>query len=211
MKTKKKLWMIPAAIFAALTLIISGTVLLLLFADWGFARAVPFSEQLYRLVTIHTAQGWLGTQEGSSDHEKILEIYNNHIPLAQGYAVTEDDSWCAAFGSCVAIQRHITDIVPTECSCERQIGLWQKAGRWEENDNHMPLPGDYIYFDWDAKPMPGDSTGWSDHVGIVVGTFGPLIKVIEGNKDDQVAYRIIARGDYRIRGFALPDYASKLP
>ena len=49
----------------------------------------------------------------------------------------------------------------------------------------------------------------ADHVGIVVGTAGPFIKVIEGNRNDMVTYRIILRGDYRIRGYGLPDYASK--
>lgn len=211
MKTKKKLCFISANIAAALVLITAGQFLYLNFADWGFVRKIPFAEQLLRLTAVHTAEQWLGTQEGQEDHAKILTIYNSHEPLAQGYTVTADDSWCAAFGSVVAIQFRITDIVPTECSCERQIGLWKEIGQWEEKDNYMPLPGDYIYYDWDQKPNFADSTGWSDHVGIVVGTAGPFIKVIEGNKGDAVAYRIILRGDYRIRGFGLPDYASKLP
>lgn len=211
MKTKKKLFLIPAAIAAAFMLLAAGLILYLHFADWGFGRSTPFSEQLQRLLTVHTAQQWLGTREGHEEHGKILNIYNTHYPLAQGYTVTAEDSWCAAFGSCTAIQCHITDLVPTECSCERQIGLWKEIGQWEEKDNYMPLPGDYIYYDWDQKPNFADSTGWSDHVGIVVGTAGPFIKVIEGNKDDTVAYRIILRGDYRIRGFGLPDYTSKLP
>ena len=105
-------------------------------------------------------------------------------------------------------QRH-TDIIPTECGCERQIGLWQKLERWEENDNYMPLPGDYIYYAWDEHFSFGDCTGWADHVGIVVGTNGPFIKVIEGNRDDMVTYRIILRGNWQIRGYGLPDYASK--
>ena len=203
--------MIPVVIL--ITIITLFLLLLLYFrvADWGFSRNIPFSEQLQRLVAVHTAQEWLHTQEGSEEHEKILQIYNNHQPLAQGYAVSTNDSWCATFVSCIAIQCRLTDIVPTECGCERQIGLWQKMGRWEENDNYMPLPGDFIYYAWDEKRFWGDCTGWADHVGIVVGTAGPFIKVIEGNKDDSVAYRIILRGNYQIRGFGLPDYAAKIP
>jgi len=203
--------LIPVVILTITILLTAGFFLFFRYADWGFARTVPFSEQLQRLVTVYTAQQWLGTQEGYANHEKILQIYNTHEPLAQGYAVTTNDSWCATFGSTVAIQRRLTDIIPTECGCERQIGLWQKLGRWEENDNYMPLPGDYIYYAWDEKQILGDCTGWSDHVGIVVGTAGPLIKVIEGNKDDSVSYRIILRGNYQIRGFGLPDYAVKNP
>lgn len=211
MKTKRKLLLIPAVILIAAILLTAGLFIFLRWADWGFARTVSFSEQLQRLITVHTAQQWLGTQEGSADHEEILHIYNSYEPLAQGYAVTAQDSWCAAFGSCIAIQRRMTDIVPTECGCERQIGLWKDLGRWEENDNYTPLPGDYIYYAWDEKQYFGDCTGWADHVGIVVGTAGPFIKVIEGNKDDSVAYRIILRGNHQIRGFGLPDYASLIP
>lgn len=209
MKTKKRLYIIPAAILAALLITAGALFLFLHVTQWGFSRTVPFMEQLHRLHTVHTAQQWLGVQEGYGGHEQILEIYNSHEPLAQGYEVKATDSWCAAFGSSVAIKCGITDIVPTECGCERQIGLWQQLGRWEENDNYMPLPGDYIYYAWDERFSFGDCTGWADHVGIVVGTAGPFIKVIEGNKDDMVTYRIILRGNWQIRGFGLPDYASK--
>ncbi len=210
MKTKKKIFLVPAAILAAAMIIAIALSLFLRFTDWGFARRVPLVEQLHRLDTVRTAQQWLDTQEGSADHAEIIEIYNSHTPLAQGYAVTPTDNWCAAFASCVAIQRGITDLVPTECGCQRQIGLWEALGRWEENDNYMPLPGDYIYYAWDEGFSFGDCTGWADHVGIVVGTAGPFIKVIEGNKSDSVSYRIILRGDWQIRGYGLPDYASKI-
>lgn len=210
MDTKRKIPIYPAAICSAIILVVCSFIVFLHFTDWGFSREIPFSEQLQRLLMVHTAEQWLGTTEKSSEHEKILQIYNSHEPLAQGYTVTADDSWCAAFASSVAISCRLTGIVPTECGCERQIGLWKSLGCWEENDNYIPLPGDYIYYAWDEKTHFGDCTGWADHVGIVVGTAGPFIKVIEGNKDDMVGYRIILRGDYQIRGFGLPDYASEL-
>lgn len=211
MKTKRKTFRIAAVIALAVILIAGGLIAYLQNAQWGFSRRIPLIEQLARLDTVRTAEKWLGTKEGFANHEQIIRIYNSHEPLAQGYAVTVDDNWCAAFASAVAIECNITDIVPTECGCQRQIGLWDQLGRWEENDNHMPLPGDYIYYAWDEMRIFGDCTGWADHVGIVVGTAGPFIKVIEGNKDDMVTYRIIVRGDHRIRGYGLPDYAAKNP
>ena len=207
MKTKRKHSLMPAVFIAVILLLTAGMIVYLQFCDWGFARRIPLAEQLKRMDMVHTAESWLGTDEGTEGHEEIVGIYNSHEPLAQGYAVTTEDNWCAAFASAVAIQERHTDIVPTECGCERQIGLWQKLGRWEENDNYLPLPGDYIYYAWDERFSFGDCTGWADHVGIVVGTAGPFIKVIEGNKDDTVTYRIILRGDWQIRGYGLPDYA----
>ena len=139
----------------------------------------------------------------------VLFEKNAHEPLAQGYLVKPEDNWCATFSSAMAITCNLTDIVPTECGCERQVGLWQAISQWEEDDHYRPLPGDYIYYAWDDNWKFGDCTGWSDHVGIVVGTSGPFIKVIEGNKDDTVAYRIILRYHPEIRGYGLPDFASK--
>lgn len=148
---------------------------------------------------------YLGAAEGSNAHKAIIDGYNTHEPLAQGYEVKYDDDWCATFVSFCAIEAGLTDIIPTECSCQRQIGLWKELGRWIEQDSFLPRPGDIIYYDWDVRTL-GNSTGWSDHVGIVIGTHGPFIKVIEGNKDDAVGYRYIIRWDPRIRGYGTPDY-----
>lgn len=176
-----------------------------LWEPWGFYWKVSEQEQALRLGFVETAEAYLGYNEADGSHLKILDIYNSHEPLAMGYAVQEQDSWCAAFVSAMAIRAGLTEILPTECGCERQIGLFQVLGRWEEDDDAIPLPGDLIYYDWDTT-KPGENTGWSDHVGIVVGTKWPFVKVIEGNKDDCVTYRVILLGDNRIRGYGMPEY-----
>ena len=201
-------WILAAILVVALAVgfYIDGCWVVIRRGDGGFARTVAEYEQAKRLEMVSTAKKWLGTQEGDADHEQIITIYNAHEPLARGYPVTLTDNWCAAYASSIAIQCGMTDIIPTECGCERQIGLWQNIGRWEEDDNYLPLPGDYIYYAWDDEREWGDCTGWADHVGIVVGTSGPFIKVIEGNKHYQVMYRYILRGYHQIRGYGLPNY-----
>ena len=173
---------------------------------WGYYWKVSEEEAARRQALITTAESWLGLREADGSHQAILEIYNAHEPLAQGYAVQAADSWCAAFISAAAIEAGLTDRIPTECGCERQIGLWQELGSWQEYDNAIPAPGDIIYYNWDQK-KPGENAGWSDHVGIVVGIKWPLVKVIEGNYDNCVKYRILPLGDIRIRGYGLPDYS----
>lgn len=200
---------IIAGILVLALLIAGGTWLYLQSDPWGFSCDVSAEEAQLRLEVVATAEDWLGTLEGDENHAEILNIYNTHEPLAQGYTVTETDNWCATFASAVAIQCGLTDIVPTECGCQRQITLWQELGRWQENDNYNPQPGDYIYYAWGEDFSFGDCTGWADHVGIVVGTAGPFIRVIEGNKDDSVTYRTILRGNWQIRGYGLPDYTAK--
>jgi len=199
LKLFKRFLRLISMILMLFLLIIGFLWLYLPQADFGTAEG-------QRGVLLSSADAYLGAEEGSDQHHAIIDRYNAHEPLAQGYEVQHGDDWCATFVSFCAIEAGMTDIVPTECGCERQIGLWMALDRWEENDTYLPLPGDIIYYDWDVRTL-GDSTGWADHVGIVVGTHGPFIKVIEGNKDDSVDYRYIIRWDPRIRGYGLPNYS----
>ena len=200
-------WIVPAAV-AALVLAVALCWHLVYprIANYGFAREVPPAQQEARMQIVRQAESWLGAREGDEDHQAIVNIYNAHEPLAQGYEVSYEDDWCAAFGSTVAIQCGMTQIIPTECGCERQIGLFKDMGCWVEDDGYIPLPGDYIFYCWTDKGF-GDSTGWSGHVGIVAGTAGGYIKVIEGNYDDAVKIRYIPINGAGIRGFGVPDYS----
>ena len=176
---------------------------------WGFYWKVSPEETALRMHVVQTAESFLGCKEEDGSHEKIIDLYNSQEVLPVGYVVQYTDSWCATFVSAVAIQSDVTEIIPPECGCERQIGLFQELGTWEEHDSMIPLPGDIIYYDWNME-KEGECTGWSDHVGIVVGTKWPFIKVIEGNYQDAVSYRYLPINHIHIRGFAKPDYRSLL-
>ena len=142
----------------------SGTILpilvLLLFAaaiaahyalePWGFYRKVSGSEAALRMQVVQTAESYLGCRESDGSHEAIIDLYNAHEPLAQNYTVQYTDSWCATFVSAVSIRCGLTDILPTECSCERLIGLFGELDCWQEDDNYTPLTGDIIFYDWDV-------------------------------------------------------------
>lgn len=207
MKTKQKRLWILCGITAALVLLVAGTLIYYACHDWGFSRISSGEEAALRLKVVQTAQAWLGTSESDGGHKAILDLYNHHTPLAQDYIVKDTDEWCATFVSTVAIQTGLTHIIPTECGCQRQIGLFEDLGRWEEDDRYSPLPGDIIYYAWGEHPL-GDCTGWADHVGIVVGTAWPFIKVIEGNFYGRVDVHYVLMDDVTIRGYALPDYAA---
>lgn len=193
--------------FTALYIIlaVAAVVSHYIFDPWSFYRKVPEAEAALRMTVVHTAENYLGCSEADGSHERIIDLYNSHEPLAMGYEMQYTDSWCAAFVSAVGISCKLTQIIPTECGCERQIELFRNLGRWEETDSAIPLPGDLIYFDWNMEEK-GECTGWADHVGIVVGTKWPFMKVIEGNFQDSVGYHYVLLDDVQIRGFAKPDY-----
>ena len=178
-----------------------------LISDWGYAREISLAEQQKRQLFLDTAQAWLGYSEDDQSHREMIDLYNGHEPLAQGYQVQYGDKWCATFVSATAIQCSYTGIIPTECSCERQIALFQQLSCWEEDDAYVPLPGDIIYYSSEDNGL-GDCTAWSDHVGIVVGTRLNWIKVLEGNNQNAVRFRYIPINAVTIRGYGLPDYAS---
>ncbi len=173
--------------------------------NWGFAREVEDDEKQLRLSLVDAAKGWLGVNEADGSHQPIVDLYNSHPPLARDYAANYEDSWCSIFVSAMAIQTGLTDIIPTECGCESHIDLFKNLGRWEEADDYVPLPGDIVFYHWECTDE-GDCQTWSDHVGIVVGTAGDFIQVIEGNYGDAVGYHLIQVDYHEIRGYGLPAY-----
>jgi len=208
MKTKKRrIRVLPVilGILGALAALTLAAVLTLLLGDWGFAREVSPREKEARLLVVQTAESWLGSNEADGSHQAIIDLYNGHRPLAQGYEVQYDDDWCSTFASAVAIQCALTQYIPTECGCQRHIGRFDAMDSWVEADDYVPLPGDYIFYCWSDTGI-GDCTGWANHVGIVVGKLGPFLKIIEGNKDDRVEYRIILLNGPCIRGYGVPAY-----
>ena len=149
------------------------------------------TENELRQKVAATAIKYIGCNEKDNSHHEIIDRYNSHKPLARGYAMKYTDAWCATFVSAVSIELGLTDIMPTECGCPGMIELYKKLGRWRENENYTPKPGDVIFYD------------------IVISVLGGVVTVIEGNKNDAVAYRTVKVNGRYIRGYGLPDYGSK--
>ena len=166
------------------------------------------TETEIRQKVVDTASAWLGTQEGTSRHAEMLNIYNAQRPLPRGTRMLASWPWCAAFVSTVSLQCGLRDIMPTECGCQPMIRLYQDIGRWVEDDAYVPSPGDVIFYDWQDTGY-GDNVGQSDHVGIVVCCTNGTMTIIEGNCDNAVKLRQIAVNARFIRGYGCPNYASK--
>ena len=158
---------------------------------------------------IDMATAWIGKKESNNSHRAIIDVYNSHKPLARGYKVKYTDSWCATFVSAVAISCNATDIIPTECSCEKMIDKFKKLGIWHENENMTPKAGDIIFYDWQDSGI-GDNKGWSDHVGIISKVSGNILEVIEGNLNNSVDTRTIKVNAKFIRGYGVPKYSDAL-
>lgn len=168
------------------------------------------TEKELREQYVNTAAAYVGAQKGTSKHHEIIDTYNTIKPLPRGYKVTYTDAWCATTVSAMAKKCNLLDIIPAECSCYYMIEGFKKLNRWVENDAYVPNIGDIIFYDWNDSGS-GDDKGTPDHVGIVESVSNGTITVIEGNKGSpsQVGRRYIAVNGRYIRGFGIPNYASK--
>lgn len=169
------------------------------------------NEQQLRQSAVNVMQGWLGWSEANGKYRKIIDLYNTQNPLPAGYRMKYTDEWCAATVTAAGMQAGLEDIIFGECSCSRMVELYRKAGRWMENDAYTPQIGDIVMYRWDdgADYAATDNTSSPNHVGMVAEVNGRVLTIIEGNKGQKVATRSLFVNGRYIRGYCLPDYASK--
>lgn len=112
--------------------------------------------------------------------------------------------WCACFLSWAADQKKasIDGDPPRFANVDTGMEGFQKSGKWRApNDEvNMPIPGDYVFFDWDRDSDP-------DHVGAVlcVDENGYLY-TIEGNSGGKVAVNCYPKNDPRIMGYGVLNW-----
>lgn len=164
------------------------------------------TENELRTKVVNIALADLGAEQYSQRHKAIIRDFCK-IP-GMGNWMDTDQPWCATTVSVWGWRAGLSDIIYPSASCNQMISLYKAHGRWKEDDSYRPKKGDIIMYDWEDSGT-GDNHGEADHVGLVVKVEGGIIKVIEGNRRNMVQYREIAVNDRYIRGFCLPDYASK--
>jgi len=136
------------------------------------------------------ALSYVGTREGTKRHKEIIDGYNNGIsPLPRHYRVTYHDAWCATFVSYVLLKCGAIN-APYECSCYYMV---EKAKK-NKQIVKTPKVNDLVIYDW-------GNNGSLDHVGIIYKIVGNNLYVVEGNKSNQVATRVINKDNYQIECF----------
>lgn len=164
-----------------------------------------------RQRVVDVMKGWLGWSEKNGKFKAIIDLYNTQKPLPRGYRMRYTDEWCAATVTAAGMEAGLHDIILPECSCSRMIALYQKKGQWMEDDAYRPQIGDIPMYYWkDGKDFATtDCTAPPNHVGVVGAVNGNTMTIYEGNKGEAVATRTLQVNGRYIRGYCLPDYASK--
>lgn len=112
--------------------------------------------------------------------------------------------WCACFLSWAADQmkNSIDGDPPRFANVDTGMEGFQKSGKWRDS-SATPIPGDYVFFDWDGDSDP-------DHVGAVLCVDGTKLYTIEGNSGGKVAVNCYPLSnpsvDPRIMGYGVLNW-----
>ena len=116
--------------------------------------------------------------------------------------------WCGCFLSWAADQKKasINGTPPSFANVDEGMEKFKNGsyGQWRErgDTNNMPIPGDYVFFDWDGRNDP-DGGKDPDHVGAVLCVEGNFLYTIEGNSGGRVAVQRYDLNDKRIVGYGV--------
>lgn len=108
--------------------------------------------------------------------------------------------WCACFLSWAADQKKasIDGAPPRFANVDDGMNAFQIQKKWRDS-SATPIPGDYVFFDWDGGTDP-------DHVGAVLCVEGDFLYTIEGNSGGKVAVNCYPKNDPRIMGYGVLNW-----
>ncbi len=160
---------------------------------------------LQKLADQYDSRGEI--KSGDSTYTYFSEWYIDGYARDPGW--NQYTPWCACFLSWAADQKKasIDGAPPRFANVDEGMEKFKEGsyGQWRSpNDaNNKPIPGDYVFFDWDRDSDP-------DHVGAVlcVDENGYLY-TIEGNSGGKVAVNCYPKNDPRIMGYGVLNWKTK--
>lgn len=145
-----------------------------------------------------------GEIKGESDYRYFSEWYIDDYAKNPGW--NQYTPWCACFLSWAADQQRdtINGDPPRFADVDKGMKGFKDKSQWRErgDTNNMPIPGDYVFFDWDGKSDP-------DHVGAVLCVEGNFLYTIEGNSGGRVAVNRYSLSDKRIVGYGVLNWKTQ--
>lgn len=107
--------------------------------------------------------------------------------------------WCACFLSWGAEQQRDTIDGDPPRFADVDDGMKLFRGNQWRDSSATPIPGDYVFFDWDGGTDP-------DHVGAVLCVKDGFLYTIEGNSGGKVAVNCYPKNDPRIMGYGVLNW-----
>lgn len=145
-----------------------------------------------------------GEIKGKSDYRYFSEWYIRSYKDNPGW--NQYTPWCACFLSWGAAQQPNETFdgnPPRFANVDDGMKLFQ-GDQWRDS-SATPIPGDYVFFDWDGRNDP-DGGKDPDHVGAVLCVEGDFLYTIEGNSGGRVAVNCYPKNDPRIVGYGVLNW-----
>lgn len=143
--------------------------------------------------------------ENTSPYKYFSEWYIGNYADHPGW--NQYTPWCACFLSWAAAQQPDNTFIgapPRFAKVDDGMKGFKDKSQWRSpnDDNNKPIPGDYVFFDWDRDRDP-------DHVGAVLCVEGNFLYTIEGNSGGRVAVQRYSLGDKRIMGYGVLNWKTE--
>lgn len=152
-----------------------------------------------RSEVIKWAKMCIGIKENTPEHRNIIDCYNAWAKRFNLPKMYYDSPWCACFVSNCFMCAQYTKLFPCGISCGDIRRRAMAMNIWQGDSNYNARMGDVIMYDWDKNHTP-------DHVGLILTSNNAYYEVIEGNYQDSVKMRKIAKNSPNIIGYILPRY-----
>lgn len=136
--------------------------------------------------------------ENTSPYKYFSEWYIGNYADHPGW--NQYTPWCACFLSWAAAQQPDNTFIgapPRFAKVDDGMKLF-RDDQWRDS-GATPIPGDYVFFDWDGDRDP-------DHVGAVLCVDGNQLYTIEGNSGGRVALNCYPKNDPRIMGYGVLNW-----
>ena len=143
-------------------------------------------------------------KSGDSTYTYFSEWYIGDYANNPGW--NQYTPWCGCFLSWGAAQQSdtIDGKPPKFADVDKGMADFKAQDKWRDR-GATPIPGDYVFFDWDGRNDP-DGGKDPDHVGAVLCVEGNFLYTIEGNSGGRVAVQRYDLNDKRIVGYGVLNW-----
>lgn len=153
---------------------------------------------LKTLANQYDSRGEIKNADSTYTYKYFSELYIDGYEGHPGW--NQYTPWCGCFLSWAADQQKasINGDPPSFADVDEGMKGFKDSRMWRErgDTNNKPIPGDYVFFDWDGGNNP-------DHVGAVLCVEGNFLYTIEGNSGGRVAVQRYDLNDKRIVGYGV--------
>lgn len=152
---------------------------------------------LQKLAGQYDSRGEIKSDDSTYTYKYFSEWYIDGYKDHPGW--NQYTPWCACFLSWAADQKKasIDGDPPRFAKVDDGMKLF-RDDQWRDS-SATPIPGDYVFFDWDRDSDP-------DHVGAVLFVDETQLYTIEGNSGGRVAVNCYPKNDPRIMGYGVLNW-----